>query len=56
MKGGPCYVTSSKRQEVYTEQNYLLESVFILAKVAVSVGDTVVRILLHKGKDIKISL
>ena len=54
-KRPPGYVRASQRQEVYTGQNYLLELVLILFKV-VSSRDAVIRILLHKGEGVKISL
>lgn len=50
----PSYVRASLRQEVYTERNYLLELVLTPLQVA-SIEDAVVRIPLHKEKDIKIS-
>lgn len=57
MRGDPRdFVRAGKRQEVYSEPNYLLGLVLILPQAVTCVGDAVVRILSHKEKDKNISL
>lgn len=52
----PNHGRASQRQEVNTERNYLLELVVVFPRVVVNIGDAVIRILLQKEKDIKLSL